>query len=142
MKTNKWFLRNFWENSSRKLFPTQLNSTAKTFRTAVFQESLALNFKFRDNTRFLTGWHLFRFFTAAPFLCTRSVILDFCFILVASNTIIWASLVGAHRSKLEVEYFIFHVIVFSRETFQTLTQKFFPCVPQKVFGVYTFPVLV
>ena len=41
---------------------------------------------------FLTGWHLFTFFTVATFLCTPSVILDFCFILVASNTVIWASL--------------------------------------------------
>ena len=44
---------------------------------------------------FLTGWHLFTFFTAGPFSCTPLVILDFCFILVASNTVIWASLVGA-----------------------------------------------
>ena len=88
---------------------------------------------------FLTGWHLFTFFTVAPFLCSLSVILDFCFILVASNTVIWASLVGAHRSKLEVEDFIFHVVVFSRETFQTLAWKFLLCVPQKVFGVYIFP---
>ena len=35
---------------------------------------------------FLTRWHLFTFFTVAPFLYTPSVILDFCFILVASNT--------------------------------------------------------
>ena len=52
---------------------------------------------------FLTGWHLFTFFTVAPFLCTPSIILDFCSILVASNTVIWASLFGAHRSKLEVK---------------------------------------
>ena len=88
---------------------------------------------------FLTGWYLFTFFTVAPFCCTPSVILDFCFILLASNTVIWASLVGTHRSKLEVEDFIFHVVVFSRETFQTLAWKFLLCVPQKVFGVYIFP---
>ena len=88
---------------------------------------------------FLTGWHLFTFFTVGPFLCTPSVILDFCFILVASNTVIWASLVGAHRSKLEVEDFIFRIVVFSRETFQTLAWKFWLCFPQKVFGVYIFP---
>ena len=35
---------------------------------------------------FVTGWHLFTFFTVGPFLCTPSVILDFCFILVTSNT--------------------------------------------------------
>ena len=35
---------------------------------------------------FLTCWHLFTFFTVAPFLSTTLVILDFCFILVASNT--------------------------------------------------------
>ena len=88
---------------------------------------------------FLTGWHLFTFFTVAPFLCTPSVILDFCFILVASNTVIWASLFGAHRSKLEKEDFIFHVVAFSRETFQALAWKFLLCVPQKVLGVYIFP---
>ena len=88
---------------------------------------------------FLTGWHLFTFFTVAPFLCTPSVILDFCFILVASKTVIWASLFGAHRFKLEAEDFIFHVAVFSKETFQTLTWKFLLCVRQKVFGLYIFP---
>ena len=87
---------------------------------------------------FLTGWYLFTFFTVAPFWCTPSVILDFCFILLASNTVIWASLVGAYRSKLEVKDFIFHVVVFFRETFQTLAWKFLLCVPQKVFGVYIF----
>ena len=88
---------------------------------------------------FLTGWHLLTFLTVAPFLCTPSVILDFCFTLVASNTAIWVSLFGAHRLKLEVEDFIFHIVVFSRETFQTLAWRFLLCVPQKVFGVYIFP---
>ena len=65
---------------------------------------------------------------------------SFCFIfLLASNTVIWASLVGACRSKLEVEDFLFHVVVFSRKTFQTLACNFLLCVPQKVFGVYIFP---
>ena len=72
-------------------------------------------------------------------MCNPSAILDFCFILVASNTVIWASLFGAHRFKLEVENFIFHVVVFSRETFQTLAWKFLLCVSQKVFGAYIFP---
>ena len=88
---------------------------------------------------FLTGWHLFTFFTVAPFLCTPSVILNFCFILVGSNTVICASLFGAHRFKLEVEDFIFHVAAYSSETFQTLASKFLLCVLQKVFGVYIFP---
>ena len=88
---------------------------------------------------FLTGWYLFTFFTVAPFWCTPSVILDFCFILLASNTVIWASLVGAHRSKLEVGDFIFRVVVFSIETFQTLAWKFLLFVSQKVFRVYIFP---
>ena len=67
---------------------------------------------------FLTGWHLFTFFTVAPFLCTPLVILDFCFILVTSNTVIWASFFGTHKFKLEVQVFIFHVVVFFRETFK------------------------
>ena len=50
-----------------------------------------------------------------------------------------ASLVGTYRSKLEVEDFIFHVVVFFRETFQTLAWKFLLFIPQNVFGVYTFP---
>ena len=87
---------------------------------------------------FLTGWHLFTFFTVAPFFCTPSFILDFCFILVVSNTVISASLFDAHRFKLEVEDFIFHDVVFSTETFQTLAWKFLLWVPQKVFGVYIF----
>ena len=88
---------------------------------------------------FLTGWHIFTFFTVKPFLSTPSLILDFYFILVASNTVIWVSLFGTHRFKLEVKDFIFYVVVFSRETFQTLAWKFLLCVPQKVFGVYIFP---
>ena len=127
---------------SKKLFPTQLNSTAKIFRTAVIQESLALDFKwnglnclnFVTAHAFLTGWYLFTFFTVAP-----SVTLDFCFILLTSNDVIWASLVRTHRAKLEVKEFIFHVVVFSRETFQTLAWKFLLCILQKVFGVYIFP---
>ena len=63
---------------------------------------------------FLTGWYLFTFFPVVPFWHTPSVILDFCFILLATNTAIWTNLVGAHRSKLEVEDFIFHVVVFSK----------------------------
>ena len=62
---------------------------------------------------FLTGWYLFTFFTFVPFLCTPSVTLDFCFILVTSNTVIWASLFGVHCFKLKVEDFIFHVVVYS-----------------------------
>ena len=77
---------------------------------------------------FLTGWYLFTFFTVVPFWCTPLVILDFCFIFFASNTVIWSSLVGTHRSKLEVEDFIFHVVVFPRETwklgFKNLRKKF------------------
>ena len=88
---------------------------------------------------FLTGRYLFTFFTVVPFWCTPSVILDFYFILVASNTVIWASLVGAHRSKLEVEDFIFRAVVFSREIFQTLARKSLLYVPQNVFEVYIFP---
>ena len=52
----------------------------------------------------------------ALFFCTQSVMLDFCFILVASNIVIWATLFGAHRVKLEAEDFIFHVVGF-----------YFPC---------------
>ena len=63
---------------------------------------------------FLTGWYFFTFFPVVPFWHTPLVILDFCFILLATNTAIWTNLVGAHRSKLEVEDFIFHVVVFSK----------------------------
>ena len=77
----------------------------------------------------------------AASMCTPSVILDLCFILVASNTVIWASLFGAQRFRLEVEDFIFHVVVFSRETLETLAWKFLHCVPQKVFGFIFFLIL-
>ena len=126
----------------KKLFKEMISYTIK-FHSRRVQESLAVNFKWNALTAwiswhntFLTGWYLFTFFTVAPFWCTPLVTLDFCFILLTSNTVIWASLVGTHRSKLEVEDFIFHVVVFSRETFQTLAWKFLLCVPQKVFGVY------
>ena len=91
---------------------------------------------------FLTGWQLFIFFTVVPFLFAPLVILDFCFILVASNTVICASLFGAHRFNLKDEDFIIHVVVFSRETFQTLAWKFLLCIPQKNVGVYIFPSFV
>ena len=134
----------FLRKSLQKWFPTQLNSMAKIFRRAVIQGSLALNFEWnvltawilRKTHAFLTGWYLFTIFTVAPFWCTPPVILDFCFTLLATNTAIWANLVGTHRSKLEVEDFIFHVEVFSRETCHVLAWKFLLCIPQKVFGVY------
>ena len=37
---------------------------------------------------FLTGWYLFIFFPVAPFWCIPSVILDLCFVLLATNTAI------------------------------------------------------
>ena len=110
--------------------------------------------EFRDSTRILNqlaSFHIFHSCTilvyhrtalAAASMCTPSVILDFCFILVTSNTVIWASLFGAHRFKLEVEDFIFHIIVFSRETFQTLALKFLLCIPQNFLGFYVFPYFV
>ena len=72
-------------------------------------------------------------------MCTPSVILVFCFILAASNTVIWVSLFGAHSFKLEVKDFIFHAVVSSRETVQTLAWKFLLCISQKVLEVYIFP---
>ena len=151
LKTSKLRPRNDFleiseKNSSKKWFPTKLNSTAKNSMRAVFQESLALNFKWNALTAGISWQHthsylvgIFSRFSVAPFLCTPSVILDFCFNLVASNTVIWASLFSAHRFKLEVEDFIFHAAVFSREIFQTLAWKFLLCVPQKVIRVYIFP---
>ena len=93
--------------------------------------------------------HLFIFLTAQ----TSFHILDSWTILVYSighpgfllhagfllpKALIWASLFGAHRSNVEVEDFIFHVVVFFRETFQSLAWKFLLFFPQKVFGVYIF----
>ena len=63
---------------------------------------------------FLNRWYLFTFFPVAPFWRTPSFKLDFYFILLATNTAIWKNLVGAHWSKLEVQDFIFHVVVFSK----------------------------
>ena len=45
--TKKWF-QEISQKDSKKSFSTQLNSTAKTSRTAVFQESLALTAKLVD----------------------------------------------------------------------------------------------
>ena len=133
VETKKWFLGNFWE----KLFWEIISCTIKfhgknfpnSFNPGEFCLMKCLNcLNFVTAHAFLTGWYLFTFFTVGPFLCTPSVIRDFCFILV-----------GAHKSKLKVEDFIFHVAVFSRETFQTLAWKFLLCVLQNVFGVYIFP---
>ena len=64
--------------------------TAKNSRTAIFQESLAMNFKWNALTARILRKHMPSklvdiFLTVAPFLCTQSVILDFCSILVAAN---------------------------------------------------------
>ena len=96
---------------------------------------------FKAAHSFLTDWHHFTFLTVAPFLCAPSAKLDFCFILVASNTVILARLFVAHRFKLKVEDSIFHVVVFSIETFQILAWKFLLFVSQKVFRVYIFLIL-
>ena len=85
---------------------------------------------------FVTGCHLFTFLIVLPILCAPLVMLDFC--LIASNTVLWASLFGTYRFKLEVEDFILHVLVLSRESFQTLAWKFLLYVPQRVFWVYIF----
>ena len=55
----------------------------------------------------------FRSLRGLIFQCTQSVILDFCFILVASNTVIWPSLFGLHKFKLKAEGFTLHVTVLS-----------------------------
>ena len=70
----------------------------------------------------ILNW-LISFYIVASFWCTPLVILDFCSILFASNTVIWASLAGAHRSKLEVKGFTFHVVVFSTENFHNLIPR-------------------
>ena len=56
----------------------------------------------------------FRSLRRLIFQCTQSVILDFCFILVASNTVIWPSLFGLHKFRLKAEGFALHVTVLSR----------------------------
>ena len=116
----------FLRKTSKKWFPTQLNSTAKNPRTAVLQRSLALNFKWNPITagiswqhthsKLVGSWHHFTFFTSAPFLCTQSVILDFCFILAASNTVNLASLFGAHRFK----QILFSMLYYSLEKLSKL----------------------
>ena len=87
--------------------------------------------EFCDSTDILTGQNLFTFFNVAPFLCTQSVVLNLHWI---SYTVIWARvcLLGAHRFRLKAKDFIFHVVVFSRETFQILTWTFLLCVPQSL----------
>ena len=137
------------KNSSKKWFPTQLNSTAKNSRTAVLQRSLALNFKWNaltagiswqhTHSKLVGSWHHFTFFTGAPFLCTQSVILDFYFILVTSNTVNWASLFGAHRFK----QILFSMLYYSLEKFSNFWDGH-SCFAfrKKVFGVYIFPYFV
>ena len=85
------------------------------------------------------------FFHRTPLLavsmCIPSFILDFCFILVASNTVIWACLFGAHRFKLEVENFIFHVVVFFRKTFQVWHGNSCFVLHKKILGLIFFLIL-
>ena len=84
----------------------------------ILQNSQVFSCKFYEISRNI-------FFHRTPLVaasvCTASVILDFCFILVASNNVIWVSLFGAHRFKLEVEDFICHVIYFP-----SILQRNFP----------------
>ena len=88
---------------------------------------------------FLTGWYLFHIFHSCTILVYSIGPNRFLLHLARFQHLIWASLIRKHRSKLEVEAFIFYVVVFFRETLQTLAWKFLLCVPQKVFGVYIFP---
>ena len=114
------------ETKTKKLIPTQLNFTTKNSRTAVFKEGCALNFKWNALTsriswqqmhsKLVGSWCLFTFFTGAPFLCTQSVKLSFWFILVASNTVIWASLFGACRFK----HILFSMLYYSLEKLSKL----------------------
>ena len=75
MKLRNDFLEIFEKNSSKKWFPTQLNSRTKIFRTAVIQESCfkfymkCLNcLTFVTAHAFLTGWYLFHIFHSCTIL--------------------------------------------------------------------------
>ena len=95
--------------------------------------------EFRDSTDILNWLISFDIFHSCTILVYSIGHTGFLLHLGCFQHCIWASLVGAHKSKLEIEDFIFHVVVFSRETFQTLAWKLLLCVLQKVFGVYIFP---
>ena len=131
-----------WEisekNSSKKWFPTQLNSTAKNSRTAVFQESLALNFKWNALTAgiSLTSFHIFHSCTILVYsICHTGFLLHLGrFQHCKLGEFVW-------RTQVQID-FIFHAVLFSRETFQTLAWKFLLCVSQKICGVYIFPYFV
>ena len=56
-KTKKYFYKFSEKNSSKKWFPTQLNSIVKNYRTTAFQESLALNFKWNALTARIPWQH-------------------------------------------------------------------------------------
>ena len=75
-----------------------------------------LNFwNFVATHTFSSGWHLFTVLIVALFLRTqsrflRTLMLGFCFILVASIAVIWPSSFSGYRFKLEAEDFIFHIL--------------------------------
>ena len=107
------FLEISEKNSSKKWFPTQLNSIAKNSRTDLFQESLALNFKWNTLTARIS-WQrmhskLVDIFSHFSQLYHSCVLHRSCWISASSwllPTLIWLTLFGAHRFRLEVEDFL------------------------------------
>ena len=134
------------KNSSKKWFPTQLNSVAKNSRTDLFQESLALNFKWNTLTARIS-WQrmhsklvdIFSHFSQLYHSC----VLHRSWWISASSwllpTLIWLTL--AHTGS-DWKSRIFCVVVFSRETLQTLAWQFLLCFLLKVFRVYMTAIYV
>ena len=124
---------------------TQLNSTTKIFRTAVIQKCLPLNFKwnvltleFHNSTRILNWLISFHIFHSCTILVYSIGQTGFLLHLARFQHCNLGKF-GLHTQvQTGSRGFYFPFVVFSRETFQTLTWKFLFCVPQKVFGVCIF----
>ena len=65
--------------------------------------------------------------------------LGFCFILVDSITVIWASSFSGHRFKLEANDFIFHIL---QKNFPKFSVKILALCSTKSLGVLIFPYFV
>ena len=88
---------------------------------------------------FLSSWHLFHIFQSCTILVYSIGHNGFLLHLGRFQHCNLGKFVWRTQVQTGNRGFIFHVVVFSRETFQTLAWKFLLCLPQKVFGIYIFP---
>ena len=108
------------------------------FQNSCIPEESSLHFKWNALTSAISWQHTHSVNWLASFHIFQlhhSCALNLSYWISASSWSlrIWENLFGTHRFNLEVDDFIFHVAIFSRETFQTLAWKLLLCFLQRVY---------